>query len=292
MRGDDSDICPHCDQLLQIVFVKFRLTSIGMIKACPNCARASTENSGRQKPLGDLFKASLLVLSDINKHVPVRAASSVQSCFWPLSKAATAQHDRRYVLVHPLLAIGLFTAGGYAALVWLANPSTTGKDAVSRPQHAVTILNENVAATGSPAERCMPIGLTARGDLIFPLQCRELRGRRTHPAPAARPELALAVRPEQSARVDHVPQTVGSAHNQNVVNSPSKGSGERSAVDPKPRAKVKTATQGSRVIGENRKRLEDVWLSSRTLSDRRQRFAELINHPLARNCINCLLFGR
>ena len=109
--------------------------------------------------------------------------------------------------------------------------------------------------------------------------------------PLRLPELAAAVRPEQSARVDHAPQRVGSAHNQNVVNSPSKGSDERSGVYPAPRAKVKRATDGSRAIGENRKGQEEVWQSSRTLKDRRQRFAELINHPLEHNCINCLLFG-
>jgi hypothetical protein len=287
MRGDESDICPHCNELLQIMFVKFRLTSITMIKACPNCAEASIENSGRQELLRDLFKASLPALSDIRKHLPERAASLGLSGFWPLSNVATAQHDRRDVLVHPVSAMGIFIAGGYVALVWLANPLTTGNDGTSRPQHAAT----NSEKMPAPAERCMPVGLTARGDFIFPVQCRELRDRLTYPAAEARPELAFAVRPEQSTRVDHVPQTVGSAHHQNVVNSPSKGSDERPGVHPTPRAKVKRATDGSRAIGENRKGLEEVWQSSRTLNDRRQRFAELINSPLALNCINCLLFG-
>jgi hypothetical protein len=206
----------------------------------------------------------------------------------PLPNAATAEHDRRHVWVHPALALGILIASGYVALVWFPNPATTGKDAVSRPQHAATNSSEKVPAS---AERCMPIGLTARGDLIFPLQCRELRERLTYPAPEARREWAAAVRPEQSAGVDHVRQTVGSADNQNVVNSPSKGSDERSGVSPAPQAKVKPATDGSRAIEENRKGQEEVWQSSRTLKDRRQRFAQLINHPLALNCINCLLFG-
>src|SRR5467141_1328609 len=34
---------------------------------------------------------------------------------------------------------------------------------------------------GVPAGGCMPIGLTARGDLVFPLQCRELIERERGP---------------------------------------------------------------------------------------------------------------
>jgi hypothetical protein len=206
----------------------------------------------------------------------------------PLPNAATAGDGRGHTLVCPLLAMGTLIAGGYVALVWFANPSTPDKDAVSRPQNVATRSNDKVPA---PAERCMPIGLTARGDLTFPLQCGELRDRLTYPAREVRPELAAAVRPKQSARVDHAPQTLGSTHNQNVENSPPKGSGERSGVDPAPRVIVKPAPDGSRAIGENRKGQQDAWQSSRTLRDRRQRFTELINHPLALNCINCLLFG-
>src|SRR6202035_2476739 len=36
---------------------------------------------------------------------------------------------------------------------------------------------------GVPAGGCMPIGLTARGDLVFPMQCRELIGRERVPLP-------------------------------------------------------------------------------------------------------------
>src|ERR1700704_2157483 len=34
-----------------------------------------------------------------------------------------------------------------------------------------------------PAGGCMPIGLTARGELVFPMQCRELLDRERGPAP-------------------------------------------------------------------------------------------------------------
>jgi hypothetical protein len=202
----------------------------------------------------------------------------------PLPNAATARDGRHHMLVYPLLAMGTLIASGYVALVCFTNPSTPDKDAASRPQHVTTRSNENVSA---PAERCKPIGLTARGDLTFPLQCRELRDRLTYPAPEARPELAFAVRPEQSAKVDHALKTVSSGQYQNGVNSPDERSGSNLA----PRANVKPATVASRAIGESRKGQGEVWQSSRTLKDRRQRFAKLINQPLALNCINCLLFG-
>ena len=206
----------------------------------------------------------------------------------PLPNAATAENDMRHAWVLPPLALGILIASGCVALVWFANPSTTGNDAASRPEHAAAISKENMLVS---AERCMPIGLTARGDLTFPLQCRELRDRITYPAREASPELAAAVRPKQSARVDHALQRVASAYDQNAVKSPVNGSDERAGVNPAPRAKIKPATDSSRAIGENRKGQEEVWRSSRTLKERRQRFAELMNHPLAHNCMHCLLFG-
>src|SRR6267378_6554339 len=36
---------------------------------------------------------------------------------------------------------------------------------------------------GVPPGGCMPIGLTARGDLVFPMQCRELIERERGPVP-------------------------------------------------------------------------------------------------------------
>jgi hypothetical protein len=204
----------------------------------------------------------------------------------PLPGAATAQNGRRHMSAFPLLAVGTMIASGYVALVWFTNASTPAKDAVPRPQDVAARSDEKVAV---PTARCMPIGLTAWGDLTFPLQCRELRDRLTYPAREARPELAARIQPKQSA--DHGPQTVASGQNLKVVNSSPKGANERLGGNPAPGANVKPATDGSRTIGENRKAQEEVWQSSRTLKNRRQRFAALINHPLAHNCINCLLFG-
>jgi hypothetical protein len=294
-----------------------------------------------------------------------------------------------------LLTVGIFVVGGYAGFVWLADPSTTGHDATSRPLHAGTTLNaympsaadrtaqessskrlaavdESVTAreannaqgkslptrrdegvdknnstvaassaaqqaesdqskaagslsdqTGSikahdaPVGGCTPIGITARGNFVFPMECRELleQHRGAYASLEAPPEPTPAVPPEQAPRVDHDLQTVdsvrdhetiGSAHDhdlqtvagrsvddQNAANSPSKGSDVRTGINPMPRAKVKLATDSSRTIGEKGNRTGKVRQSSRAPYDRHQqeRLSELLNDPLAFNCVNCLLFG-
>jgi hypothetical protein len=256
------------------------------------------------------------------------------------------------------VAVGIFVAGGYAGLDWLANPSTTAGDVVSRPQPAATTSNETMPskparqerfsnesaalgqsgasheannakvnirtrgdeglneneftvapgsagqsagsdqskATGSvsdqaahdaPVGGCMPIGVTAGGALVFPLQCRELleQHRGPYPAPQARAELTPAAPTEQ---VNHDLQTVDTVRDQQVFLS-STGS----EVDPTPRARVKAAIDESRMIGENGDRQGKVLQSSRTRNDRHshERFARLLKNPLALNCIVCLILG-
>jgi outer membrane biosynthesis protein TonB len=73
---------------------------------------------------------------------------------------------------------------------------------------------------GVPAGGCMPIGLTARGDLVFPMQCRELIERergpipeekqqisepRSQPEPAVKMAPAEKVTPVAAAPVEAVP---------------------------------------------------------------------------------------
>jgi hypothetical protein len=297
-----------------------------------------------------------------------------------------------------LLAIGIFVVGGYAGFVWLANPSTTGHNATSRPLHAtlkanmpseadrtaqesssksqessskrLAAVDESMAAreannaegrslptrrdegvdksnstvaASSPAQQtkgdqskvtgsstdqtgsikahdapvggCMPIGITVQGNLVFPMECRELlkQHRGAYASLEARPEPTPAAPREQAARVEHDPQTVGSVRDhetvdsarehepktitggsvddQNAVNLPSKGSDVRTGVNPMPRAKVKLATDSSRTIIENGYRRTKVRQFSRTDWRRQERFSELLNDPLAFNCMNCLLFG-
>ena len=43
---------------------------------------------------------------------------------------------------------------------------------------------------GVPAGGCMPIGLTARGDLVFPMQCRELIERERGPIPEEKQQIS------------------------------------------------------------------------------------------------------
>jgi len=43
---------------------------------------------------------------------------------------------------------------------------------------------------GVPAGGCMPIGLTARGDLVFPMQCRELIERERGPIPEGKQQIS------------------------------------------------------------------------------------------------------
>jgi hypothetical protein len=293
-----------------------------------------------------------------------------------------------------LLAIGIFVVGGYAGFVWLANPSTTGHDATSRPLHAETTLKANkppeadrtvpessskrsaavdesvatreantaqgissptrrdeaadksssTVAAGSPAQQaesdqskasgsvtdqarstkardapvgsCMPFGITAGGNLVFPMECQELleQRRRSYASIEARPaEPAPAVPPDQAAEVDHDLQTVGSVRetvgvardhdiqtvavgsddDQKAVNTPSKDSDVRNRANPTPQAKVKPTTDSSRTIGEKGSRRGKARQSSRAQYGRHQqeRLFELLNDPLAFNCIKCLLFG-
>jgi hypothetical protein len=43
---------------------------------------------------------------------------------------------------------------------------------------------------GVPVGGCMPIGLTARGDLVFPMQCRELIERERGPIPEGKQQIS------------------------------------------------------------------------------------------------------
>jgi outer membrane biosynthesis protein TonB len=56
---------------------------------------------------------------------------------------------------------------------------------------------------GVPAGGCMPIGLTARGDLVFPMQCRELIERERGPIPEEKQQ--ISERPKQEPSVKMAP---------------------------------------------------------------------------------------
>jgi hypothetical protein len=171
------------------------------------------------------------------------------------------------------------------------NESTVAPSSAEQPagsdQSKATGSVSDQAAHDAPVGGCMPIGVTAGGALVFPLQCRELleQHRGPYPAPQARAELTPAAPTEQ---VNHDLQTVDTVRDQQVFLS-STGS----EVDPTPRARVKAAIDESRMIGENGDRQGKVLQSSRTRNDRHshERFARLLKNPLALNCIVCLILG-
>jgi hypothetical protein len=57
---------------------------------------------------------------------------------------------------------------------------------------------------GVPAGGCMPIGLTARGDLVFPMQCRELIERERGPIPEEKQQISEP-RPRQEPSAKTAP---------------------------------------------------------------------------------------
>jgi hypothetical protein len=73
---------------------------------------------------------------------------------------------------HSLLACCIFIAGAGAIAQTSSEPAKSDQR---------TTPAESSTADRVPAGGCMPIGLTARGDLVFPLQCRELIERERGP---------------------------------------------------------------------------------------------------------------
>jgi hypothetical protein len=78
----------------------------------------------------------------------------------------------------------------------------TNSDA-AKPASEPAIETDLPKIDSVPPGGCMPIGLTARGDLVFPMQCRELLERQRgplseeHPAPDQPVQTAPVVTPQQ-----------------------------------------------------------------------------------------------
>jgi hypothetical protein len=75
-----------------------------------------------------------------------------------------------------LLLAGFISLVAASAVAQPVNKPTNGMEL--RSAQAEVSKPDNVPAGG-----CMPIGLTARGDLVFPMQCRELIERERGPVP-------------------------------------------------------------------------------------------------------------
>jgi outer membrane biosynthesis protein TonB len=74
----------------------------------------------------------------------------------------------------------------------------------NKPANAVDLRSAQAdvqKSDGVPAGGCMPIGLTARGDLVFPMQCRELIERERGPIPEEKKQVSEPrSQPEPSAK--------------------------------------------------------------------------------------------
>jgi hypothetical protein len=75
-----------------------------------------------------------------------------------------------------LLLAGFISLFAASAMAQPVNKPTNGTEL--RSAQAEASKPDNVPVGG-----CMPIGLTARGDLVFPMQCRELIERERGPVP-------------------------------------------------------------------------------------------------------------
>lgn len=78
----------------------------------------------------------------------------------------------------------------------------------NKPANAVDLRSAQAdvqKSDGVPAGGCMPIGLTARGDLVFPMQCRELIERERGPIPEAKQQISEPrPQPEPSVKMPPV----------------------------------------------------------------------------------------
>ena len=101
--------------------------------------------------------------------------------------------------------------------------SSSAQQAAENDQSSATgSLTEQTGATKAPDVRaggCMPIGITAGGNLVFPMACRELleQHRGAHASLQARPEPTPAAPPKQSGTVNQDVQTAGSVRGRPVV---------------------------------------------------------------------------
>ncbi len=92
---------------------------------------------------------------------------------------------------------------GFAAL--LATAAFAQSD--NRPATATefrTAQAEPQKTDAVPPGGCMPIGLTARGDMVFPMQCREVIERERGPVPAQAPEQRSQQEPPKIAPAEKV----------------------------------------------------------------------------------------
>jgi hypothetical protein len=92
-----------------------------------------------------------------------------------------------------LLLAGFISLLAASAMADPVNKPTNGTEL--RSAQAEVSKPDNVPVGG-----CMPIGLTARGDLVFPMQCRELIERERGPVPEQQLHVPLQSSRQEPAR--------------------------------------------------------------------------------------------
>jgi outer membrane biosynthesis protein TonB len=101
-----------------------------------------------------------------------------------------------------LLLAGFVSLLATAAFAQPDNKPTTAADL--RSAQADLQRPDAQKSDGVPAGGCMPIGLTARGDLVFPMQCRELIERERGPIPEQKQQISEP-RPQPEPAVKMAP---------------------------------------------------------------------------------------
>src|SRR6202171_3546035 len=102
-----------------------------------------------------------------------------------------------------LLLAGFISLLAASAIAQPVNKPTNGTEL--RSVQAEVLKPDNVPVGG-----CMPIGLTARGDLVFPMQCRELIERERGPVPEQQLHVPLqSSRQEPAATATPAEEDVG-----------------------------------------------------------------------------------
>jgi hypothetical protein len=106
-----------------------------------------------------------------------------------------------------LLLAGFVSLLATAAFAQPDNKPTTAADLRSAQadlQRSDGQKSDARKSDGVPAGGCMPIGLTARGDLVFPMQCRELIERERGPIPEQKQQISEP-RPQPEPAVKMAP---------------------------------------------------------------------------------------
>lgn len=194
-----------------------------------------------------------------------------------------------------LLAIGICLATGYSEIVWLVKSSQNAAsgqrhskgDMQPEPNH---FAHERSSASAAPDKSAMsPDANESEGK---PLRTSDGAGGQpgSDQSTAGREKTPAVSNAETKG--DH--QTIGLGHREKNVNSPSLASMPPSEPDHLSGSKVgPRLTSEPQTAGENDHSLGKEQRGSQDRSYlHRQRFSELLKHPLEVRCITCVMFNQ